>query len=97
MKAVRKFAGKGTENMKTRRREWVPIDPGRSHTKAEVRLVMDVYSCDELRARSILNVRPPPPVREEIRGMVDAVLVEQAIVEGRILKIPGWLIRGKMI
>lgn len=72
------------------------IDPKRKHTGAEVRLVMDVYACDEQRARSILDVRPAPSKREEIRGMVDAVLVEQAIEEGRILKIPGWLIKAKM-
>ena len=73
------------------------IDPERKHTEAEVRLVMDVYACDEQRARSILNTRPTPSEREEIRGMVDAVLVEQAIAEGRILKIPGWLTRQKML
>ena len=73
------------------------IDPERKHTEAEVRLVMDVYACDEQRAKSILNAKPTPSEREEIRGMVDAVLVEQAIAEGRILKIPGWLIRHKMV
>lgn len=73
------------------------VDPERKHTEAEVRLVMDVYACDEQRAKSILNAKPTPSEREEIRGMVDAVLVEQAIAEGRILKIPGWLIRHKMV
>ena len=80
-----------------RRQRQVRIDPKRQHTEAEVRLVMDVYACDEQRARAILNVRLTPSEREEIRGMVDAVLVEQAIAEGRISKIPGWLIRGNMI
>lgn len=65
----------------------VRIDPNRKHTLAEVRLVMDVYGCDETRARAILKIRLSPQRREEIRGMVDAILVEQAIamwVNGRI-------------
>ena len=69
----------------------VRIDPNRKHTLAEVRLVMDVYGCDETRARGILKIRLSPQRREEIRGMVDAILVEQAIAEGRILRTPAWL------
>lgn len=73
--------------MKVKDQKTVRIDPNRKHTLAEVRLVMDVYGCDETRARAILKIRLSPQRREEIRGMVDAILVEQAIamwVNGRI-------------
>ena len=73
------------------------IDPNRKHTLAEVRLVMEVYGCDETRARAILKIRLSPQRREEIRGMVDAVLVEQAIAEGRIVRTPGWLLKQNMV
>lgn len=72
--------------MKVKDQKTVRIDPNRKHTLAEVRLVMDVYGCDETRARAILKIRLSPQRREEIRGMVDAILVEQAIamwVNGR--------------
>ena len=75
----------------------VRIDPNRKHTLAEVRLVMDVYGCDETRARAILKVRLSPRRREEIRGMVDALLVEQAIAEGRIVRTPAWLLKPDMV
>lgn len=73
--------------MKVKDQKTVRIDPNRKHTLAEVRLVMEVYGCDETRARAILKIRLSPQRREEIRGMVDAILVEQAIamwVNGRI-------------
>ena len=72
--------------MKVKDQKTVRIDPNRKHTLAEVRLVMDVYGCDESRARAILKIRLSPQRRAEIRGMVDALLVEQGIAEGRILR-----------
>ena len=75
----------------------VRIDPNRKHTLAEVRLVMEAYGCDETRARAILKIRLSPQRREEIRGMVDAILVEQAIDEGRILRTPAWLLKPNMV
>lgn len=83
--------------MKVKDQKTVRIDPNRKHTLAEVRLVMDVYGCDETRARAILKIRLSPQRREEIRGMVDAILVEQAIDEGRTLRTPAWMLKPNMV
>jgi len=58
---------------------------------------MDVYGCDEKRAKVILSARISRERREEMRGMVDAILVEQAIDEGRIVRLPAWLLKKNVV
>ena len=58
---------------------------------------MDLYRCEANTAAEILNARLSLENEAEMRGMVDAVLVEQAVEEGKIVLTPAWLPQNNMI
>lgn len=69
------------------------LDPRRKRTRAEMKLVMSVFRCSEDEAWGILSANSTAEKKAEVRGMLDAALVEQEIRNGRILRTPAWLIR----
>lgn len=69
------------------------LDSKRKHTEAEVELVGSLFRCSASEARSILEAPVSLAKRAEVRGMLDAVLVEQDIAKGRVLRVPAWLIK----
>jgi len=71
------------------------LDPKRKHTEAEVELVGSLFRCSAMEARSILEAPVSLAKRAEVRGMLDAVLVEQDIAKGRVLRVPAWLIKSE--
>ena len=69
------------------------LDPEREHTETEVELVMYCYQCSREEARAILSVKVSRVKLAEVRGMLDAALLEERERRtGRKTPVPSWLV-----
>ena len=77
----------------TRQDSRIWLDPEREHTEAEVELVMHCFQCSREEARAILSVKVSRAKLAEVRGMLDAALLEERERRtGRKTPVPSWLL-----
>ena len=77
----------------TRQDSRIWLDPEREHTEAEVELVMYCFQCSREEARAILSVKVSRAKLAEVRGMLDAALLEaRERRTGRKTPVPSWLL-----
>lgn len=83
--------------MENVQRRQIVLDPLREHTESEVELVMYCFNCSKAEARSILKTPVSLEKIAEVRGMLDAVKLEQEIENGRKIEVPEWLKKIKNV